>query len=609
MKINFKIMILLMFFSSLLANTYCMHSSLQQRVNDLHISLTQLATKLKTLSNGLKTIKNKLAGIEEPDNEKIEDESLNELIDAIKKVVFIAPSPDIQGEACTIPNTTLNNSFNEAYEKITALKNMAIADNQRLQVLEELNKIRQAVKIKYQEKLDIGDATGDTQAGNFNTIVNKAKNEAPDYKSVYQSVLDDFLTKDTTALRNNPSGYNAIQVVVHFMDMILENESVDANKVLNDALSSMKFRTQTLILFYILLKNNFFNDVEFLKIVANSILGYIGQNGFDHLGKCVTTQLLQKIPNMKPDLLNYLTQNIMSYDQKITLLTNHQPKPKIGGETFNNFKYYQMTSSGLGIEAKSDLLRFILALQAELAILELHEHKPIIDELIIEEPAAPEPEPEENKLVKKISNEIKIAAAHVPGAAGFPVPKFKTIITAMQANLNQNLLTIKEAQATDILGYFKLFTQKGHQYFMKSAQLKTSYQQMLSLCTIIVRNIFQSRQTFEALMLEYQKLTLLTVFTNFLFRIPEADFAAIDDPAFNPAHDCLKEESLDEFSIFKPNIQKYEHNAQNMLKHLINWFNDAQRATVQDFFKNMPQMGKTIVFQSAFNQLEDVLNK
>lgn len=602
MKINFKIMILLMFFSSLLANTYCMHSSLQQRVNDLHISLTQLATKLKTLSNGLKTIKNKLAGIEEPDNEKIEDESLNELIDAIKKVVFIAPSPDIQGDACSIPNNTLNNSFNEAYEKITALKNMTIADDQRLQVLEELNKIRQAVKIKYQEKLDIGDTSKDTGANTFNEIVNKIKNGTADYNSV----LSDFLIKDTTSLRNT-SGYNAIQVTVHFMDMILENESVDANQVLNDALGSMQFRTQTLILFYILLKNNFFNDAEFLHVVANSILGYIGQIGFDHLGMCLVAQLLEKIPNTIPSALSQLTTTCMNYDKNIISLSNQKPNPKINKTNFNNFQYYLMEFSGKGLEAKSDLLRFILALQAELAILELHEHKPaVIDEPIIDEPVAPEPG---ENLVKKISDEIKIAAAHVPGAAGFPVPKFKTIIAAMQANLNQNLLTFKEAQGTDILGYFKLFTQKGHQYFMKSAQLKTSYQQMLSLCTIIVKNIFQSKPTFEALMLEYQKLTLLTVFTNFLFNIPQADFAAIDNPAFDPVHDRLKKENLNNFSIFKPNIQTYEHKGKNMLKHLINWFDDAQRATVQDFFTKMPQMGKTIVFQSAFNQLEEALNK
>ena len=65
--------------------------------------------------------------------------------------------------------------------------------------------------------------------------------------------------------------------------------------------------------------NDFFNDIEFLKIVINSVLAYIGQDGFDHLGKCVTAQLFKKIPNMSPDLLEQLKQVILGYDDNIKI--------------------------------------------------------------------------------------------------------------------------------------------------------------------------------------------------------------------------------------------------------------------------------------------------
>ncbi len=596
-------MILFICSLSLRENACCMGDPIQLRINNLHTSLTELATKLKTLSNGLKTIQNKLAGIEEPAYKPVEQPQLDEMIQAIKEV---APLAAINEAQLATDNERINTTYNQAKDKIDTLKNLTITDAQRARTLEELGVIRQEIELKYQNNLNIGDAAQKIDELNFYEIVKKIQDNSTDYGSV----LDEFLKRDTTSLRN-PNGYNSIQVVINFMHTILEDETVDANQVLQDALGSMKYRTQTLILFYILLKNNFFNDAQFLKIVAHSTLGYIGQNGFEHLGKCVTAQLLEKTPNMSRTLLLQLADEILKYNNTISSLTNTKPKPKIIEKIFNEFTYFQMTFSTLGLETKTDLLRYILALQADLAILELHDQKPIIDEPIIEEPVAIEPEPDDNKLIIEVSDKINIAPAHVPGASGFPVPKFKDVVKAMLTNLNRDLLNIHEAKDVDILGYFKLFTQKGHQYFMNNPQLKTSYQQMLGLCTIIMKSIFQSQKTVDSLKVKYQNLTLLAVFTNFLFNIPHVDFVAIDDPEFNPVTDCLKKEMLQAFAVFTPRLQKYEHKNKNMLRPLIDWFDNAQRANVQDFFKNtdMPQMGKTIVFQSAFNQLEEALQK
>lgn len=564
---------------------------LQQQIGNLHASLVELKNKLDSLTKGLNTIKNKLLGIEEPEIEIAIEQNpiIVEALQAIKAV---------NGQ----DNDLINQNFHKAQDNIESFQDIEISDAQRADAYAKLQDIKNEIKQKYQNYLQVGDAKGKIH-NSFNEIVDEIRQNT----ATYENVLKSFLTKDTTTLKDSPLGHNSIQVVVEYMRKIIEEEIVNANNVLEDALGTMQFRTQALILFYIVLQNDFFNDKEFLKIVTNALLGYIGQTGFDHLGKCVTAQLLEKIPNMTPELLTFLAQNIIGYAPSIENLTNKKPNPVIAGKQCPQFEYYQMQFTSLGIQTKADLLRYILALMAEVKILSLKA-------IVVPEPIAPqpqpiivEPEPEINQLIINISDSIEILPVAIP-KGGFPVPKFKEIVAEMQSDKNRDLLNlnIPAAKGIDILGYFKLFTQKGHNYFMQHPQLKNTYQEMLSLCTLIIKCIFDSPITCDIFKVKYQNLTLLVTFTNFLLSIKQQDFASLDNPAFNPATDCLQKDDFQKYAIFKAGIAPYEHNKQNMLLSLINWFDENQRENINNFFTNsdMPKMGKTVVFKNAFEQLD-----
>lgn len=616
---KYSIIIFLFCFISFFEPTYSMHDTLEQRIQELHASLVSLRTKLTALQKGLNSIKNKLAGIEEPnvgelgsEGPVVQDPRIQEAIDAIKQITYQAQL----GEDLRLINEKINQEFHKAEANIKALNGIEISDGQRAEAITKLQEIKEKIKNKYQKFLNIGDTKGEIDSYHFQDIVQNII----DKNTSYEQVLNQFLKVDTTSLKN-PKGYNSIQVVADYMKKLLEEETVDATQVLKDALGSMKFRTQALVLFYILLQNDFFNDAEFLIIVINSVLGYIGQNGFGHLGKCVTAQLLEKIPNMSPELLTRLKQVILGYDNTIKNLPR-KPEPTIAGTVCTDFEYFERTFSSLGIKTKKNLLRYILSLEAEIEILKLQTKivpipepivpDPLAPEPIVLQPIAPEPEPEINNLIISISDSIEMLPEKIPhGNTGFPVDAFKKIVQEMKKDLKRDLLNIPETKNIRILGYFKLFTKHGHHYFMKHLQLKKTYPEMISLCTLIMKNIFNSTMTFDSLKEKHQNITLLATFANFLFNIKQEDFASIDDPMFNPAHDRLRRDNFQSLDIFKTDIPKYVHQNKNMFANLINWFDDAQQADVQHFFTktDMPQMGKTVVFQSAFAQLQQALIK
>lgn len=611
---KYSIIIFLFCFISFFEPTYSMHDTLEQRIQELHASLVSLRTKLTALQKGLNSLKNKLAGIEEPnvgelgsEGPVVQDPRIQEAIDAIKQITYKAQP----GENLKLINEKINQEFHKAKANIEALDGIEISDGQRAEAITKLQEIKETIKQKYQNNLNVGDAKGEIDSYHFQDIVQNII----DKNTSYEQVLNQFLKVDTTGLKSI-NGYNSIQLVADYMKKLLEEETVDATQVLKDALGSMKFRTQALVLFYILLQNDFFNDAEFLIIVINSVLAYIGQNGFDHLGKCVTAQLFEKIPNMSPELLTHLKQVILGYDNTIENLPK-KPKPTIAGTVCTDFEYFTKTFSSLGIETKTDLLRYILSLEAEIEILKLKkivipEPEPIAPDPLVTEPIIPEQEPEINNLIIHISDSIEMLPEKIPhGNTGFPIDAFKKIVQEMQNNLNRDLLNIPETKNIRILGYFKLFTKHGHHYFMNNPQLKNTYQQMISLCTLIMKNIFNSTMTFDSLKEKYQNIILLATFANFLFNIKQEDFTLIDNPIFNPSHDCLRRDNFQNFTVFKAGIPKYEHQNKNMFANLINWFDDTQQEKVQDFFTktNMPKMGKTVVFQSAFEQLEKALIK
>ncbi len=591
---------------------------LSVKIKELHTSLNKLKTKLDALNKGLTTVKNRLLGIEEESGENLKIElsvALNKIIAAVDAVAVPI------GDDLINRNNLVNGAY-AAAKDLFLEANEAVTAEEKNAAYDELEKIKHTILNKYKDFVNIGDANKDflEQVGysatlDISLLKGKMGKEIQLTKSDYEDVKNKFLTKDSTNFKESINGHNSIQIVVDFMKRVIDEKIVSPNDVLNDCLSSMQYRTQTLILFYILLSNNFYDDADFLRIVMNSMLGYIGQPGFDRLGKCVARKIIEKIENMNSSLLEILEKNMLSdksYGSTIFLLSNIAPDPipTIKSNNYPDFKYFMMSFSEPGVDVKADILRFILAMKAQVAILQMKEPEPIAEQ----EPILPQPKQEEEKpiddevekLIEQMNKNIELPPAPKPNkkSGGFPVQKFLEQIRDIIVNDGKiNCYDRMKEKNLNFLGYFKTFA-SDHSSLI-SGEFKETYKQMQSLFSLLIKSFLTYESAFERLVYKKHELAGFITFCNRVINLKSECFAFFDDPKFDPKVDCLTRKQINDLPLVKSSKKSFIHNDKNYIAMLLDYGDPKKRDAVIQFFNadDRPQMGTFTYYRAAFEVL------
>lgn len=595
---------------------------LSVKIKELHTSLNKLKTKLDALNKGLITVKNRLLGIEDEEKIAIPDEVVKAVV-AIREVVA-DPSKILNDR-----NSGVDAAFQKAKDLVKEIQESKaeITHEQREVSLEFIYQVKIEFDEKYKDFRTVGDATSGEYIdfyGVVSTVIDKGIN-----LSAFEKIKDKFLRVNTQQLKSK-NGYNTIQKVAEFIQQLINENMVSPEDVLSGTLAVggggyngfWGLRTQSLILLYVLLVNNFVSNDVFVTYLINCLLGYSGQppagygeDDFKKLGKSLAKKVAENVRFMSPEIKDLVVKMLLEYSQKIHgSMKNEEVTTTISGKTCK-FKYY---SEGLqfdktGVEIKADLLRYILAFDLENAIVSLPIKEkiilppptdPLVEEKVEEKveadlPISPEPvilppQPEKIKILQEIVKVIKNVEKEPKKGMHFPVEKFKEIVEQMQkAEKTDSLLSQGIIGDIRVLGYFVLFMKQGHQYWMSSS-FKDSYKEMLGLSTQILRLIEKSKATIEALRFEPDHLLTFVCFFNFLSHVPSGDFDL--DASVNR----INQDDLPavDFPVVKTST------GENMLEKLFNWFDPEKRSAVEALFESFSSISKYQQFKKTLEMMK-----
>lgn len=403
------------------------------------------------------------------------------------------------------------------------------------------------------------DATGEfcpkydvNRTPSFFTLDDAGYENAKEYLTNGPAAYDRWVTK------NLANDWNQTQELVNFFRETIKAQTKEDKQILKDILPVVKWRTQGMLLTYILLDQGF-ADPEFLWWATGAILFYRGQG--DHGQKNPTTwmkqyadfscyKLLQIIKNDKSNLFHRVqamcgmytedflkkfqdigyTSQIASGDDtnlkgSITIATQNLETRFTGAiKCFGGGNGY----TRFGAQAKADILGMIRARR----LMTLVEQYRIAWEQKQKDDADKTSNP--GKLSEKHDEEISKLAVALAAPCTIKIkkdlagllPLFEKIA---EYEVNKDIIAqaqsvVSTGGAFDLCGYFAYFY-TNHNDLLGDTSHQDAYKKILSCCTTIVRNILKSVTTIERIAQSSgNELEQFVIFVRWITKLPADNF-------------------------------------------------------------------------------------